>query len=387
MKKHLIFILFLLSFFTLKAQSIARVENAKIDSKTLNQQREILIYTPVEYDIRQHEFFNVIYVFDSQAREMFDYVTSIIPFLTNANHDKSFIVVGITSPYNLKLDYSRSNDFLPVLTTEASINWYKPRYGNIDNFLNYVSNDVIPYINKNYRTKGRNIAVGHSLGASFILHSLIETPNLFHNYIAISPNFAYDNHLLAEKLINFDYSKIENLNYLYFSNASEEHYWHEWKPAREKVYNFFNNNSNLKKVVLKIEQYPNDNHLSLYPDSVKSALNFYFENVYNDQENILTEQEYKVTIKVKVPDKNDEIFITGNQKNLANWNPKKIKLHKTSDFEREITLKLKSMAEFKFTRGSWETEAEIKTAFGNIKIKPEKQDLYQFEIESYYDRE
>lgn len=45
------------------------------------------------------------------------------------------------------------------------------------------------------------------------------------------------------------------------------------------------------------------------------------------------------------------------------------------------------MAEFKFTRESWETEAEIKTAFGNIKIKPETQDLYQFEIENYYDRE
>lgn len=45
------------------------------------------------------------------------------------------------------------------------------------------------------------------------------------------------------------------------------------------------------------------------------------------------------------------------------------------------------MSEFKFTRGSWEIEAEIKTAFGNIKIKPETQILYKFEIESYYDKE
>lgn len=387
MKKIIFFILTLSTFLVINAQSIARVENLKIDSEALKQQRELLIYTPIEYDNRKNEFFNVIYVFDSQSRQMFDYVTSIIPFLTNESYDKSFIVVGITSPHNSKIDYSRNNDFLPVLTTEKSINRYKPYYGNIENFLDYVSKEIIPYINKNYRTKGRNLAVGHSLGASFILHSLIETPNLFDNYIAISPNLAYDNHLLAEKLINFDYSKIKNLNYLYFSNANEEHYWHEWKPAREKVYDFFNNNSNLKKIIFKIEQFPNDNHLSLYPDSVKSALDFYFENVYNNQENVLTKNEYKVTIKVKVPDKNDEIFITGNQKNLANWNPKKIKLYKTSDFEREITLKLKSMAEFKFTRGSWETEAEIKTAFGNIKIKPETQSLYKFEIESYYDRE
>src|SRR5690348_8483131 len=89
----LLFIVFFLQTF---AQSIARVENVKILSKALNQEREILIYTPVDYDWRTNEYFNVIYVFDSQNREFFDYTSSIISFLTDGN--KSFIVVGITSP-------------------------------------------------------------------------------------------------------------------------------------------------------------------------------------------------------------------------------------------------------------------------------------------------
>jgi myo-inositol-1-phosphate synthase len=42
------------------AQSIARVENVKIQSKTLNQERKILIYTPKDYDWRVNEYFNVI---------------------------------------------------------------------------------------------------------------------------------------------------------------------------------------------------------------------------------------------------------------------------------------------------------------------------------------
>ena len=41
-------------------QNIARVENVKIQSKSLNQEREILIYTPVDYDRRVNEYFNVI---------------------------------------------------------------------------------------------------------------------------------------------------------------------------------------------------------------------------------------------------------------------------------------------------------------------------------------
>ncbi|WP_417888186.1 hypothetical protein [Zunongwangia sp.] len=66
-------------------QNIARVENVKIQSKVLNQERDILIYTPADYDWRTNEFFNVIYVFDSQNREFFDYTSSIISFLTDGN--------------------------------------------------------------------------------------------------------------------------------------------------------------------------------------------------------------------------------------------------------------------------------------------------------------
>jgi len=368
-------------------QNIARVENVEIQSKFLNQEREILIYTPIEYDIRKHELFNVIYVFDSQDREKFDYVSSITTFLTSRNHDQAFIVVGITSPYNEELDYSRNNDFLPVLKTQNSIERYKPYFGNVSNFLNYVASEVVPYINSNYRTKGRNIAVGHSLGASFILYSMTEEPNLFDSYMAISPNLSYEDHFLADNLIGFDYSEIKNFTYLYLSNANEGiDFWQEWKPAREKVYALFSDDFKQNKIDVKIAEYPDENHMSTFPISVKDAFAYYFSDIYEQQENILSKNEYTVTIKVKVPNKNDDIFITGNQENLANWNPNKIKLKKTSDFERVITLNLKSLAEFKFTRGSWETEAELKTAFGNVIIKPESQKVYEFEIESYYDR-
>jgi predicted alpha/beta superfamily hydrolase len=142
------------------AQPIARVENLKIQSKSLNQEREILIYTPNDYDWRVNEYFNVIYVFDAQNREFFDYTSSIVSFLSDAS--KSFIVVGITSPYNEKLDYSRRNDFLPNIESEEYKKQAGNYYGNADNFLNYVETEVVTYINSNYRTIKQNIAVGHS---------------------------------------------------------------------------------------------------------------------------------------------------------------------------------------------------------------------------------
>lgn len=368
-------------------QNIARVENIKIQSQSLNQEREILVYTPIEYEARKHELFNVIYVFDSQNREKFDYITSSIAFLTDRDNDRAYIVVGITSPGNEELDYARNNDFLPVLKTKKSIEWYQPYFGSLFNFFNYVSDEVMSYINSNYRTKGRNIAIGHSLSASFVLYCMTEQPTLFDSYIAISPNMSFENDYLANKLITFNYSEIQNLKYLYLSSANEGNYWKEWKPAREKVYDFFRKDFKHDKWDVKIDEYPEENHMSTFTISAKKALEHYFNNIYERQENVLSENEFEVTIKVKVTNKNDEIFITGNQKNLANWNPNKIKLDKISDFEREITLSLKSIAEFKFTRGSWNTQAELKTAFGNVNIKPESQKIYEFKIESYYDRE
>ncbi|MDY2588325.1 alpha/beta hydrolase-fold protein [Winogradskyella aquimaris] len=79
----------------------------------------------------------------------------------------------------------------------------------------------------------------------------------------------------------------------------------------------------------------------------------------------------KRTIKVIVPNKTDEVFITGNQESLGNWNPGTVKLNKVSDFEREITLDLTYPAEFKFTKGNWNSEGIVKQFNDNPNLKLE----------------
>lgn len=77
------------------------------------------------------------------------------------------------------------------------------------------------------------------------------------------------------------------------------------------------------------------------------------------------------TIKVSVPNKTDEVYIVGNQDALGNWQPNLVKMENSSDYERTIKLELNFPAEFKFTKGSWESEGIVTTLLDNPNLKIE----------------
>ncbi len=92
------------------------------------------------------------------------------------------------------------------------------------------------------------------------------------------------------------------------------------------------------------------------------------------------------SIKISVPNKTDEVYIVGNQESLGNWEPNKIKLNKISQYEREISLDLSFPAEFKFTRGNWESEANVVDyENGNNIVLTKNDNLYEFEITNWKD--
>jgi predicted alpha/beta superfamily hydrolase len=384
MKHIFIVIIFLFSTNLTFGQEIAKVETIKIHSKALNQKRVILVFTPQDYKEEIFENYNVIYVFDAQEREFFSFTHSVISFLSNGQ--KKYIVVGITSPYIEKYDYARNNDFLPVLETESAKKRFGKYSGNADNFLKYVKNEVITYIENHYRVGPQRIAVGHSLGASFILYSMVKDQGLFNAYFAISPNFAYDNDRLARELLRFDYNKLKN-TFLYLSNANEgKGYWQQWIPARNKVYYFLDTSKNLKTLHFVIKKFPNETHWSTFAPSLTYGLKRYFSYL-DTTKTEFSNETYDIDIKVKVPNKNDTVYITGNQKPLGNWNPDKIKMNRESDYIRVIKLKVKSPVELKFTKGDWKTQAKVKNSYGNnIMINPKHKSQFKFDIIGWADK-
>ncbi len=101
----------------------------------------------------------------------------------------------------------------PILTYKSNL------YGNYENFKKFLREDVFPYINSNYRTSGHTLAVGHSLGASFILNALA-SEEMFDDYIALSPNFMEDKNKFADNFLSYNFNN-GKLRFLFLSMANE----------------------------------------------------------------------------------------------------------------------------------------------------------------------
>jgi predicted alpha/beta superfamily hydrolase len=375
--RNILLTLFLLGATQLIAQVIPEIETIKIHSKELNQDREIYIYKPYYYDEYFLKHYDVMFVFDAHRKEYFNLANSLSYFIDKNDVNGEFIVVGI--PANLKLDdYNRNDDFLPKPVYDEQNFFYGQ--ANQKAFMEYVSNEVIPYIDNNYRTLKNRLAVGHSLGASFILSTLIQKPETFDNFIAVSPNFSYDRQRLANEFINFNFNKLKSQKFIYLSHADEDNYWRSWKPSRDKVYNHLNE-TKTQKIKYNISSFPDYDHLYSFLPALTEGLSKYYQ--YQKESAIETE----VTVKVQVSNKEEDVFILGNHENLGSWDEeKKLKMTKISDFEREITIPLLPSAQIRFIGGKGEAikEAIIKdynlAEFFYIPISPEKRTNYNFEI-------
>ncbi|WP_261510937.1 alpha/beta hydrolase-fold protein [Chryseobacterium paludis] len=150
-----------------------------ITSKILNEQRTLWIYTPSNYE-GSNEKYPVLYLLDPDQN--FAYVTELERFLSDRYRIPQLIVVGVVNNDRIK-------DFTPIhsLIFNGKIDNSLASSGGGKYFLRFVKDELIPYVNKNYRTEPYRILSGHSLGGLFAVYCKEEEPDLFQSEIVISP--------------------------------------------------------------------------------------------------------------------------------------------------------------------------------------------------------
>lgn len=277
MKKAALLLLCIIIFpVTIFAQQI---DSLNIHSKVFGAERKILIYTPWEYNNVPNSRFEVIYVFDAQAREYFDNVHSTLAFLNNSQFP--MIVVGIVSE-------ERNRDFLPKNEFPETYKHFGGYLGNADKFLNFISNELVPFIDTNYRTLPKRIAIAHSNGATFLMYCLTQKPELFDAYLAISPNWAYDKEQPVRRLAQFDLNRLRTTKFIYMCNANEGNQWKDWVPAREKAIALLKTDSSSSKIIFENQDFSaTENHTTVFPIAVFYGLKKYLNYQFFDASNLI----------------------------------------------------------------------------------------------------
>jgi len=240
----------------------------KIDSKILVEQREVIVKLPRNYSKNISATYPVIYVFGGNTLTFnIAYDTDL---LSRTGHFPEVIIVGIPN-INQK---TRQRDLTPPFMKQ-DIDEEESPLGKADRYLKYIENEVIPLIEKEYRTKSERVSVGHSREGLLVMYSLIAKPKLFAARLALSPALWRENNIFVTHM----YEKIDKLQvvntFLYMSMGENE---------VEKMKNAFNQTIDLLKVngprTLKWLSYytPDATHNNNAILSAPLGINKYFNN-------------------------------------------------------------------------------------------------------------
>ena len=151
-----------------------------IHSEVLQEDREILISLPNEYSEDVNIKYPVIYLLDGSTHLRF--TSGIVKFLSDIKKIPPMIVVGICN-------VDRMRDFTPPITSKSHGHHHDfPSSGGAEDFLTFISDELVPHVHTNYRADTLNILAGHSVGGLFTVHCLLNRKDLFAAYIAVSPS-------------------------------------------------------------------------------------------------------------------------------------------------------------------------------------------------------
>jgi predicted alpha/beta superfamily hydrolase len=259
MKTHLLFIPALLLVLNMAVQaqeekSFSRNQTSVINSDILEEDRQISIYLPDDYQYSKASY-PVLYLLDGGTH--LQHASGAADFLSSRGIVPDIILVAI---HNI----DRSRDFSPVHVDNI------PTSGGAEKFLGFLSEELVPYMDESYRTAGFNILLGHSAGGTFIAYTLLAEPDLFDAYLAVSPYLMYADNLAvkeaSEKLMPFSDTK-----FFYMTVGNEDPYF----ETLEKYSSIMQEKAG-ESVEFKYVKMPEENHGTTPYLTVFSGLKFIF---------------------------------------------------------------------------------------------------------------
>lgn len=150
-----------------------------IDSKVMGEQRQVLVWTPPGYAVGSRAY-PVLYLTD--AERQFGHTVTTVEFLSRNGRMPPMIVVGL-------FNTDRTRDLTPYKDSDTDAQ--RPTAGGADRFLQFIETELVPWVERQYRTQKFRAFAGHSFGGLFAMHALATRPDLFNAVVAVSPSLPW----------------------------------------------------------------------------------------------------------------------------------------------------------------------------------------------------
>jgi predicted alpha/beta superfamily hydrolase len=246
--KHLFIVL--LTFFA--CSCFSQVKTINFDSGRLQGKRELYVSLPASYEKNPTRKYPLLILMDG------DYLMK--PFLETLNFGSQWdglpevIIVGIGQGKNDQRSTDCGLDEVTGMPVGKSVD-----------FFDFISLELIPSIQKEYRTTNFKIIAGHDLTATFSNLFLYKEKPLFDAYISLSPELPVNMENELPEILSS--TKIPLFYYLSTAGGDD-------KKMQERILNFdtkiqASKNPNLN---YKFENFNDASHFSLVLHSIPTAL-------------------------------------------------------------------------------------------------------------------
>lgn len=261
---------------------LVRTETKFLHSELIDQDFEIYISLPLGY-FQSDATYPVLFCTD--ANRNFNLVSNIVNILSFPyNEIPKVLVVGIGYKIKGLEDWGawRRSDLLPTNNPKSDKEWEDylsqlsgrddiiSRSGGASKFLAFIREDVIPFVESNYRVSSTDRAlIGYSYGGLFTLYALFSSPEIFKRYFAGSPSISWDNEIIFQYEKQYANTHKDLPVILFMSAGSLE--TESMLENMEKMENILNSR-NYPNLKLETHIFENETHPSCYAAAISRAL-------------------------------------------------------------------------------------------------------------------
>lgn len=222
-----------------------------IDSKALSETRVLNLYIPQGYHPDSTTTYPVIYLLDGSAHEDFPHIAGLAQFMNLYDLLPKSIIVGIEN-------VDRYRDFTHPSSDTLDHQDF-PTHGGSEAFIKFLGEEVQPFVNKNYRTNGKRTIIGQSMGGLLASEVLMRQPELFDDYVIVSPSLWWDQQSLVKQADKFFKLNTKLKKRIVVSIGTEHPAMHE--VANKLIYAI--RGSGNKNIELFYEHLPAESHATI----------------------------------------------------------------------------------------------------------------------------